>query len=412
VLAAGPDYGRSNPDDAARIDVACLSASPMGPMDVNDCRAAVLGDALANLLEHAGHAVTREYFVSDAGVQMDALARLAFLRYREALGEAIGAIPGGLPSDDCLKAVGAALAAAHGVALAAAPEEVWLPIVRTKAVAMMVEQIRGDLAALGIAYEVSVSENIADRRSKLDRGCSIIIGVLGTDRRSHVERMLATVRAISAGEAGLEVRSVQPVRLSRAGEPVKMSAADGAFVSLREIVDEVGRDAVRFLMLWRKTDAMLDLDLARAIEQTHDNPVFHVQYGHARGQSVFRNACDVIPGLPDDPVERALVLAGAPLERLNDRAELSLIRRMALYPRVIEAAAAAREPQRIAFYLYELASEFHALWTEGKDSPHLRFIIQNDPQLTFARLALVQGIVTVLASGLSMLGVGAPEEMR
>jgi len=202
------------------------------------------------------------------------------------------------------------------------------------------------------------------------------------------------------------------VRLLRAGEPVKMSKRAGEFVTLREVVDEVGRDAVRFMMLYRKNDAPLDFDLAKVIEQSRDNPVFYVQYGHARGQSVFRNAREVLPDLPQDAAARAAGLARAPLERLEDEAELALIKRLALYPRVVDAASSAHEPHRIAFYLYELASEFHAQWTRGKDLPHLRFIIQNDPQLTKARLALVQGVVAVLASGLALLGVEAPEEMR
>jgi arginyl-tRNA synthetase len=205
---------------------------------------------------------------------------------------------------------------------------------------------------------------------------------------------------------------VQLVRLLRAGEPVKMSKRAGEFVTLREVVDEVGRDAVRFMMLYRKNDAVLDFDLTKVIEQSRDNPVFYVQYGHARGQSIFRNAREVLPELPQEPASRAQWLAAADLGRLTDPAELSLIRRIALYPRLIEAAALAHEPHRIAFYLYDLASEFHALWTKGKDLPHLRFIIQNDPTMTAPRLALVEGVVTVLASGLSLLGVDAPDEMR
>jgi arginyl-tRNA synthetase len=220
------------------------------------------------------------------------------------------------------------------------------------------------------------------------------------------------VKAISGGKADLDVKLVQLVRLLRAGEPVKMSKRAGEFVTLREVVDEVGRDAVRFDMLYRKNDAVLDFDLAKVIEHSRDNPVFYVQYGHARGQSVFRNAREEMPELSEAAPARAAMLKQAPLERLNDTGELSLLRRIALYPRIVEAAAAAHEPHRIAFYLYELASEFHAHWTRGKDLPHLRFIIQNDPEMTTARLALVEGIVTVIASGLALLGVSAPKEMR
>jgi arginyl-tRNA synthetase len=257
------------------------------------------------------------------------------------------------------------------------------------------------------------ASDIAYHRSKVERGFRQLIDVWGADHGGYIKRMQAAVKAVSAGSAELDVKIVQLVRLFRAGEPVKMSKRSGDFVTLREVVDEVGRDAVRFMMLFRKNDAVLDFDLAKVIEQSRDNPVFYVQYGHARGQSVFRNARDMmLPDLPMTPQPRRVLLAGAPVERLTDEAELSLIRRLAAYPRLIEAAALAHEPHRIAFYLYELASEFHVLWTRGKESPHLRFIIQDDPPLTMARLALVQGVVTVLASGLSLLGVEAPEEMR
>jgi arginyl-tRNA synthetase len=236
--------------------------------------------------------------------------------------------------------------------------------------------------------------------------------VWGADHGGYIKRMQAAVKAVSGGEAALDVKIVQLVKLLRAGEPVKMSKRSGDFVTLREVVDEVGRDAVRFMMLYRKNDAVLDFDLAKVIEQSRDNAVFYVQYGHARGESIFRNARAEVPDLPEGSSERAVWLAKAELSRLDDPGELSMMRAIALYPRLIEAAALAHEPHRVAFYLYELASEFHAQWTRGKDLPHLRFIIQNDPELTAARLALVQGVVTVLASGLSVLGVGAPSEMR
>jgi arginyl-tRNA synthetase len=257
-----------------------------------------------------------------------------------------------------------------------------------------------------------ITPDIAYHRDKFERGFTNMIDVLGADHAGYVKRLTAAVQAVSGGKATLDVKVCQLVRLLRGGEPVKMSKRAGEFVTLREVVDEVGRDAVRFMMLYRKNDAPLDFDLAKVIEQSRDNPVFYVQYGHARGQSVFRNAREVLPALPADPAARAAMLREAPLERLEDAAELALIKQLALYPRVVEAASAAHEPHRIAFYLYELASEFHAQWTRGKDLPHLRFIIQNDPQLTKARLALVQGVVAVLASGLALLGVGAPEEMR
>ncbi|MGC2713810.1 MAG: arginine--tRNA ligase [Pseudolabrys sp.] len=485
VLAAGSDYGRSEIGRGEKVNVEYVSANPTGPMHVGHGRGAVFGDALANLLSFAGYDVTREYYVNDAGAQVDVLARSAFLRYREALGEDIGTIPEGLYPGDYLRPVGGELAAEQGVKLSTMKEAQWLPIVRSKAIAMMMDGIRDDLAALDIHFNVFFSErsliegerdevratiedlrksgevyegrlpppkggnledwedreqtlfrstgfgddvdrpllksdgsytyfasDIAYHRSKVVRGFVNLIDVWGADHGGYVKRMQAAVKAISGGKADLDVKLVQLVRLLRAGEPVKMSKRAGEFVTLREVVDEVGRDAVRFDMLYRKNDAALDFDLAKVIEHSRDNPVFYVQYGHARGQSVFRNAREELPDLPQAAPARAAMLKGAPLERLTDTGEVSLLRRIALYPRIIEAAAAAHEPHRIAFYLYELASEFHAHWTRGKDLPHLRFIIQNDRETTKARLALVEGIVIVLASGLDLLGVSAPEEMR
>jgi arginyl-tRNA synthetase len=485
VMAAGSDYGRSEIGRGEKVNVEYVSANPTGPMHVGHGRGAVFGDALANLLNFAGYDVTREYYVNDAGAQVDVLARSAFLRYLEALGEDIGKIPEGLYPGDYLKPVGGELAAEYGVRLSTMKEAQWLPIVRSKAIAMMMDGIRDDLAALDIHFNVFFSErsliegerdevratiedlrksgevyegrllppkggnledwedreqtlfrstgfgddvdrpllksdgsytyfasDIAYHRSKVVRGFVNLIDVWGADHGGYVKRMQAAVKAISGGKADLDVKLVQLVRLLRAGEPVKMSKRAGEFVTLREVVDEVGRDAVRFDMLYRKNDAALDFDLAKVIEHSRDNPVFYVQYGHARGQSVFRNAREELPDLPQGASARAAMLKGAPLERLIDTGEVSLLRRIALYPRIIESAAAAHEPHRIAFYLYELASEFHAQWTRGKDLPHLRFIIQNDRETTKARLALVEGIVIVLASGLNLLGVSAPEEMR
>jgi arginyl-tRNA synthetase len=257
------------------------------------------------------------------------------------------------------------------------------------------------------------ASDIAYHKSKFDRGFADMIDVWGADHGGYIKRLQAAVKAVTGGAADLDVKIVQLVRLLRAGEPVKMSKRSGDFVTLREVVDEVGKDAVRFMMLYRKNDAPLDFDLAKVIEQSRENPVFYVQYGHARAHSIFRNAREVVPELPADDKTRAAYLADAPLDRLDDAGEFALMKKIAEYPRLIEAAAAAHEPHRVAFYLYELASEFHAQWTRGgKDSPHLRFIIQSDPRLTVARLALVQGVATVLASGLALLGVGAPEEMR
>jgi len=261
------------------------------------------------------------------------------------------------------------------------------------------------------------ASDIAYHKNKVDRGFASMIDVWGADHGGYIKRVQAAVKAVraitNAASADLDVKIVQLVKLLRGGEPVKMSKRAGEFVTLRDVVDEVGKDAVRFMMLYRKNDAALDFDLTKVIEQSRDNPVFYVQYGHARGQSVLRNAREVVADLPSEPeAARAFLRAGAPLERLEDAGELALMRRLALYPRLIEAAAIAHEPHRIAFYLYDLASDFHAQWNRGNDASYLRFIIQNDPQMTMARLALVQGVVTVLASGLGLLGVEAPEEMR
>jgi arginyl-tRNA synthetase len=256
------------------------------------------------------------------------------------------------------------------------------------------------------------ASDIANHKNKFDRGFADLIDVFGADHGGYVKRMQAAVKAVTAGKATLDVKIVQLVRLLRNGEPIKMSKRAGQFVTLREVVDEVGRDAVRFMMLYRKNDAVLDFDLAKVIEQSRDNAVFYVQYGHARGHSVFRHAREVVPDLPGETRARADFLAQAPVERLTAPAELELLKRLALFPRIVEGAASAHEPHRIAFYLYDLASEFHALWTKGRDLPYLRFIMNNDAGLTKARLAMVQGVVSVLASGLAILGVHAPEEMR
>jgi arginyl-tRNA synthetase len=485
VLREGDSYGRSAVGAAEKVNVEYVSANPTGPMHVGHCRGAVFGDALVSLLAFAGYDVTREYYINDAGAQVDMLARSAFLRYREALGENIGEIPEGLYPGDYLKPVGQALAAEYGDKLLTMAEGGWLPVVRGKAIAMMMDEIRGDLAALNIKHDVFFSErslietgnnrvaetidylrskgdvyegrlpppkggpiddyedreqtlfratafgddvdrpllksdgsytyfasDIAYHRSKFDRGFRNLVDVWGADHGGYVKRMEAALKAVTAGKAALDVKIVQLVRLLRNGEPVKMSKRSGDFVTLREVVDEVGKDAVRFMMLYRKNDAVLDFDLAKVIEQSRENPVFYVQYGHARGHSVFRNAREVIPDLPEEAGARAAFLEGAAVERLTDPAELDLLRRLALYPRMIEAAAVAHEPHRIAFYLYDLASEFHALWTRGRDLPYLRFIINNDAEITMARLAMVQCVVSVLASGLAILGVHAPDEMR
>ena len=485
ILREGEAYGRSRIGGNQKVNVEYVSANPTGPMHVGHCRGAVFGDALGSLLSFAGYDVTREYYINDAGAQVDVLARSAFLRYREALGENIGEIPEGLYPGDYLKPVGQALASDYSDKLLKMTESQWLPIVRAKAISDMMEMIKVDLAALNIRHEVFFSErslietgrdrvaetidylrakgdvyegrlpppkgapvedyedreqtlfrataygddvdrpllksggsytyfasDIAYHKTKFDRGFREMIDVWGADHGGYIKRVQAAIKAVTSGKAALDVKIVQLVKLLRNGEPVKMSKRSGDFVTLREVVDEVGSDAVRFMMLFRKNDAVLDFDLAKVIEQSKDNAVFYVQYGYARGHSIFRNAREMVPDLPVHAEARAAFLLGAAVERLTDPAELGLLKRLALYPRMIDAAAIAHEPHRIAFYLYDLASEFHALWTRGRDLPYLRFIINNDAEITKARLALVQGVVSVLASGLDVLGVHAPDEMR
>ncbi|HEX2449433.1 MAG TPA: arginine--tRNA ligase [Methyloceanibacter sp.] len=481
VLEQGASYGRSAIGKGEAVNVEYVSANPTGPMHVGHTRGAVFGDALANLLAFAGFAVTREYYINDAGAQVDALARSAYLRYREALGEDIGDIPEGLYPGDYLKPVGRALADQHGEDLLAMPQEQWLPIVRAAALQSMLAMIEDDLAALGIHHDVffserslsegprdEVAETIADleakdliykgrlpppkgkvdedwedreqllfrstdfgddqdrplvksdgsyayfagdiayHRDKFTRGFKTMIDVLGADHSGHVRRMKAAVAALTGGEATLDIKICQLVRLFRAGEPVKMSKRAGTFVTLREVVDEVGAGPVRFMMLYRKNDAPLDFDFAKVTEQTRDNPVFYVQYAHARASSVLRNVREAFPDLGLE--EGALAVSD--LSLLTDEAEVTLIRRIAQFPRLVEAAAMAHEAHRIGFYLYDLAGDFHGLWNRGKDLPQLRFIYESDRELTRARVALVAATKRVLASGLGILGVHAMHELH
>ncbi len=481
VLKAGADYGRARIGGNEEINVEYVSANPTGPMHVGHCRGAVFGDALANLLAFAGYDVTREYYINDAGGQVDVLARSAFLRYREALGQDIGEIPEGLYPGDYLKPVGTALAQEFGSRLLDKPEAEWLPDVRSMAIDMMMVEIREDLAALNVKHDVFFSErsltagnrdevadtiqelrakglvfegrlekpkghdaddwedreqtlfkatqfgddvdrallksdgtytyfaaDMAYHHSKLARGYRHLINVFGADHSGYIKRMQAAVAAMSDGKADLDIKVCQLVRLLRAGEPVKMSKRAGTFVTLREVVDEVGRDPVRFMMLYRKNDATLDFDLAKVVEQSKDNAVFYVQYAHARAYSVLRNARELLPGLDTSPA----ALAQADLTRLDDRGELELLKRLALFPRVIAGAARVHEPHRVAFYAHELASLFHGQWARGNDSPHLRYTQPDDRNLTLARLAMVASCAQVIASALAVLGVAAPEEMR
>jgi arginyl-tRNA synthetase len=479
VLGEGTNFGAGGAAPG-KINVEYVSANPTGPMHVGHGRGAVFGDALANLLAFAGEDVTREYYINDAGAQVDVLARSAYLRYREALGETIE-IPDGLYPGDYLKPVGTALARKFGRSLLGQPESAWLSPVREAAIAGMMEMIRADLGALNIGHEVFFSErsltqaghddiaaaigtlraaglvylgrlpvpkgqpsedwedreqelfkstafgddidrplkksdgsytyfaaDIAYHKTKIDRGFQALIDIWGADHGGYVKRMQAAVAALSGGKVALDVKLCQLVKLMRNGEPVKMSKRAGDFVTLREVVDEVGLDAVRFMMLFRKNDAPLDFDLAKVIEQSKDNPVFYVQYAHARGKSALRQGQAAFPDADLSPA----ALRMARFDLLTDGGEIALIKLIAQYPRVIEAAANAHEPHRIAFYLHELASQLHAHWTRGKDQPQLRFVNEEHRDLSIARLGLVSAVTVILASGLGVLGVSAPDEMR
>jgi len=487
ILEAGVDFGRSQIGGGKKVNVEYVSANPTGPMHVGHCRGAVFGDALANLLDFAGYDVTREYYINDAGAQVDVLARSAFLRYREALGEDIGDIPEGLYPGDYLKPVGVALAGEHGSALVDQPESQWLPTVRDFVIDAMMTMIRDDLAAVNVRHDVFFSErslshaqteeganrnrvdeaidylrergliyegtlpppkgqlpddwenreqtlfratefgddvdrplmksdgsytyfasDIAYHYDKHLRGFNDMIDVWGADHGGYVKRMQAAVKATTGGEGALDVKLCQLVKLYRGGEAVTMSKRSGNLVTLRDVVEEVGRDAVRFMMLYRKNDAPLDFDFQKVTEQSRDNPVFYVQYGHARAQSVFRQVGEDVPDL--DVSDAALKKADFSL--LNDVGEMAILKRLAQWPRLVESAASAHEPHRIAFYLYELASDLHSQWSRGKDAPRLRFIKADDRELTVARLALVRAVALVIASGLGILGVTAPDAMR
>ena len=479
ALEAGPRFGDCAVGAGVSVNVEYVSANPTGPLHVGHVRGAVYGDALAALLEKAGYAVAREYYVNDAGAQVETLARSAHLRYREALGEAIGEIPDGMYPGEYLKPVGEALAARDGRKWLGRPEAEWLEPFRAFAVDAMMALVRRDLADLGVAQEVFFSErelhasgridaalgaleargliytgvleapkgkapedweprpqtlfratqfgddvdrplrksdgtwtyfaaDIAYHWDKIRRGFAEMIDVWGADHGGYVKRMQAAVKALSAGEAALDVKLCQLVRVMRAGEPVRMSKRAGDFITLRDVLDEVGRDVVRFIMLTRRNDAALDFDYAKVTEQSKDNPVFYVQYAHARIRSVMRNAAEAFPGRDLSPT----ALAGAPLDRLVDSAEIDLLKRIAQWPRTVEAAAQVHEPHRIAFYLHDLASAFHALWNKGNEDPGLRFIIAAEPDLAAARLALIEAVRTVIASGLAVMGVEPVEEMR
>ena len=480
IIEAGTDYGRSKVGAGKKANVEYVSANPTGPMHVGHCRGAVVGDALANLLSFAGYEVTKEYYINDAGSQIDVLARSVFLRYRQALGESVGEIPSGLYPGDYLIPVGQALAEEFGPRLHNMPEEEWMPAVKDRAITAMMKMIREDLEALNVHHDIFFSErtlhadgaqrirtaindltfkghvyrgtlpppkgqlpedwedreqtlfrstevgddidrpliksdgsytyfaaDVAYFKDKYERGYDEMIYVLGADHGGYVKRLEALARAVSDGQTKLTVLLCQLVKLFRNGEPVKMSKRSGDFVTLRDVVDEVGRDPVRFMMLYRKNSEPLDFDFAKVTEQSKDNPVFYVQYAHARCMSVFRQAKEAFPDLDIDSLDLA-----AAVKDIADENEMQLIGKLAEYPRLIEAAALSQEPHRLAFYLYDLASFFHAHWNKGKDQPELRFVNDKNRQLSIARLGLVRAVASVLKSGLAVTGTAAPEEMR
>ena len=478
VLAAGENFAASQMGEGHKVNVEYVSANPTGPLHVGHCRGAVFGDALANLLAFTGHGVTREYYINDAGSQIDVLADSVFLRYREALGEDIGEIPSGLYPGDYLVPVGNALSSEFGDKLLSMDEDARTAIVKQRAIDAMMALIRDDLGALNIHQEVFFSEkslhdsgqiqetvekmreqglvfegripppkgqlpedwedreqtlfratdfgddidrplmksdgsytyfaaDVAYARNKIDRGFNELVYILGADHGGYVKRLQAVANALSGGKVRADVLLCQLVKLFRGGEPVKMSKRAGDFVTLRDVVDEVGSDVVRFMMLTRKNDAPLDFDFQKVTEQSRDNPVWYVQYAHARIGSAFARAEEEIgpqaidlEDLPDDV-----------LSALSDETEQRLLQLLAGWPRAIEMAAQSREPHRLAFYLFDIAAEFHSYYNRGKDQPQLRFILPNQVHLTRARLALLQMIRYALASGLHILGVRPVHEM-
>ncbi|MFM9828286.1 MAG: arginine--tRNA ligase [Sphingomonas sp.] len=470
IAEGGADYGRSAPGSRPTVNVEYVSANPTGPMHMGHCRGAVVGDALAALLEFAGHRVIREYYVNDAGGQVDTLARSVHLRYREALGEDIGDMPAGYYPGEYLVPVGKALAAEFGDTYAGANESEWLIAFRTRAVAAMMDMIRSDLALLGIHHDVFASEaalqaagkpeaaeadlrarglvydgvleapkgetpedwepvvlplfrstqfgDDQDRPIKKSTGqwtyfgadlayhyqkaqsADELIDIWGADHAGTVKRIVAAVAALTGGKTKFDVKLVQMVRLMRDGELVKMGKRLGNFVTLADVVDEVGKDVVRFTMLTRKADAQMDFDFAKVVEASKDNPVFYVQYAHARVASLRRRAA-----------EAGIACGAVDLSRL-DTEDLALVKRAAQFPRVVETSATAREPHRIAFYLYDLAAEFHASWNVGNDRPDRRFLIQDNPPLTCARLFLADAIGQIIRNGLAIMGVEAVQEMN
>lgn len=481
IIRSGDEFGRGNTGMGQKVNVEYVSANPTGPMHVGHCRGAVVGDTIANLLAFVGYDVTREYYINDAGAQIDVLARSVYLRYRQALGEDIGEIPAGLYPGDYLVPVGKALVEEFGETLRGMKQADWLPIVKDRSIDAMMGMIRDDLAALNIVHDIFFSErqlhadegkliresindltfkghvykgklpppkgqtpddwedreqtlfkstavgddqdraliksdgsytyfaaDVAYFRDKYERGFEEMIYILGADHGGYVKRLEAVAKAVSEGRSKLTVLLCQLVKLYRDGEPVRMSKRSGDFVTLRDVVDEVGRDSVRFMMIYRKNSEPLDFDFAKVTEQSRDNPVFYVQYAHARCHSVFRQAREMFPDIDIDSVD----LSQKVDDCIDHESEIQLVAKLAEFPRMVEAAAKFREPHRIAFYLYDVASAFHAHWNKGKDSAELRFINHTNPELSLARLGLVKAVASVLKSGLSITGTDAPDEMR
>ncbi|MCZ2158614.1 arginine--tRNA ligase [Bartonella sp. 220] len=480
MLELGVSYGRIPMGQGKRINVEYVSANPTGPMHVGHCRGAVVGDVLSNLLQFVGYNITKEYYINDAGKQIDVLAHSVLLRYREALGQKINAIPEGLYPGEYLIPLGQALVQEFDDQLLTMDKDEVLSIVKERAIHAMMSMIRKDLAALNIYHDIFFSErmlyadnarairntindltlsgyiykgklpppkgqntedwetseqtlfrstdvgddqdrvlvksdgsytyfaaDVAYFRDKFNRHFDKMIYILGADHAGYVKRLEAVAKAISGDKAKLSVFLCQLVKLFRNGQPVRMSKRAGSFVTLRDVVEEVGRDPVRFMMLYRKCEAPLDFDFAKVTEQSKDNPIFYVQYANARCHSVFRQAQETlhIENLSNDTMI-------AYLNRLIDDNEISLIRKLSEYPRIIEQAVIHKEPHRLAFYLYDLASSFHAHWNKGSDNVALRFIQPDDKELTLARLGLIQAIINILSSGLTIVGVEAPTEMR
>ncbi|MCE8419268.1 arginine--tRNA ligase [Rhodovulum sulfidophilum] len=476
VLGQGAGFGRSSLGAGQKVNIEFVSANPTGPMHVGHVRGAVVGDALASLLDFAGWDVTREYYINDGGAQVDVLARSAYERYREANGLE-PEIREGLYPGDYLIPVGAALKEKYGASLLDKGEEHWLADVRLFATDMMMEMIREDLAALGVTMDVFSSEkalygtgkieaaldrlkgmgliyegvleppkgktpddwepreqtlfrstahgddvdrpvmksdgswtyfapDIAYHYDKVGRGFDQLIDILGADHGGYVKRMKAAVAALSEGRVPLDIKLIQLVKLWKNGEPFKMSKRAGTYVTLRDVVEQVGRDVTRFVMLTRKNDAPLDFDFDKVLEQSKDNPVFYVQYAHARISSVLRKAAGA--GIAVDDA----TLAAADLTKLDHEAEIAVAKKLAEWPRLIEIAARSNEPHRVAFYLYELASELHALWNRGNDEAGLRFLQEGDAATSQAKIALARSVAVVISAGLGILGVTPVDEMR